>query len=135
MLSLLHTLSPLGTDKDPHFPAEETEAWGGVVILVMYPTVVIFAQGWYLLGSKTDKQDISFTEDLWLHVPSPRCGNTLPAESGWSDGRGFPGSHLQTDPATPKEGKQPTLEICRGKAQVTLSYEPSLLTKKKTKVF
>lgn len=105
MLSLLHTLSHLGTDKDPHFPAEETEAWGGVVILVMYPTVVIFAQGWYLLGSKTDKQDISFTEDLWLHVPSPRCGNTLPAESGWSDGRGISRKSFTNRSSHPQRGK------------------------------
>lgn len=67
--------------------------------------------------------------------PAPDVETLSRLRVGGLMGVGFPGSHLQTDPATPKEGKQPTLEICRGKAQVTLSYELSLLTKKKTKVF
>lgn len=105
----------------PILQTRETEAWRGEVMLVMYPTAVFFAQVWHLLESKTDKQDISLTEELWLHVPSPRCGNTLLLRVGGLLGVGFPGNQLHTDPPIPKEGKQPTLEICGGKAQVTLS--------------
>lgn len=52
-------------------------------------------------------------------------------------GVGFPGSHLHTVLPIPQEGKQPTVQIYRGKAQVTLSYKDgkcflSPLTKKRT---
>lgn len=104
------------------------------MILGIYPTAVIFAEGWYLFESKTGKREVSFTENLWLRMPSPRCGNTLLAESGWSDGRGISRKSF-THRSTHPQRRKTALKICRGKAQGTLSYKLSLLAEKKTKIF
>lgn len=128
MLSLLHPLSHLGTDKDPHFADEETEARRGEVVFVMYPTAIFSLRaGTYLkakLISKTSPWQrncgyvcpASDVETLsWLRVGG------LTGVSGWSDG--ISRKSLAHTSTHPQRGKTANLEICGGKAQLTLSYK------------
>lgn len=103
-------------------------------MLVIYPTAV-FAQGWHLLESKTDKQDI-FTEELRLHVPSPRCGNAFLAESGWYDGCGISRKSFMHRTTHPQKNGQPLRSVgARPRLLLATSTGGIFIYKEKNKGF
>lgn len=83
---------------------------------------VFSAQGWHPVQSRTVKGDVSIW-DLWSHAPASDVDILSFLGVGGLLSVGFSGNHVHTVPPIPKERKQPTLEICGGKAQVTLSYK------------